>query len=151
MEKVECRPDRIAAVRHPEKVKRRPDRIAAVRHPEKVGCRSGRMAAVRHPEKVGCRPDRIATVRYLEKVGCRPDRMAAVRHSENKLNISTKSLSFPYMFIIADWKTNIPSHWHFFKQFPRSSTSPQCTYFETIEFREASSLTPISTCKFTLS
>ena len=32
-----CRPDRIAAVRHPEKVGCWPDRIATVRHPGGIG------------------------------------------------------------------------------------------------------------------
>ena len=92
-------------MKYPEKVERRPDRIAAVRYPEKVEHRPDRIAAVRHPEKVGCRSDGIAAVRHPDKVGCWPDGMAAVRHPKNKLNISTKSLSFPYLFIIADWKT----------------------------------------------
>ena len=50
-----------------EKVERRPDRIAAVRYPERVGCRPDRIATVRHPEKVGCRPDRMAAVRHPDK------------------------------------------------------------------------------------
>ncbi|RVW37250.1 G-type lectin S-receptor-like serine/threonine-protein kinase [Vitis vinifera] len=32
---------KVPDVKYPEKVERRPDRIAAVRHPEKVGCRPG--------------------------------------------------------------------------------------------------------------
>ena len=50
---MERRPDRIAAVRHPERVGCWPDRIAAVRHPERVECWSDRMAAVRHPGGIG--------------------------------------------------------------------------------------------------
>ena len=48
-EKVGCRPDRIAAVRHPEKVGCRPDRIEAVRHPDKVELWPGRIPNIRHP------------------------------------------------------------------------------------------------------
>ena len=44
-------------MKYSEKVERRPDKIAAVRHPEKVGCRPDRMAAVRHPDKVERWPD----------------------------------------------------------------------------------------------
>ena len=33
------------------------------------------------------------------------DLISRNKHPENELNISTKILSFPYMFIIADWKT----------------------------------------------
>ena len=51
-------------VKYPEKVECQPDRIAAVRHPKKVGCRSDRIAAVRHPDKVERWPDRIPDMRY---------------------------------------------------------------------------------------
>ena len=51
-------------MRHLEKVGCRPDRIAAVRHPEKVGCRPDKIAAVRHPDKVERWPDRIPDVRH---------------------------------------------------------------------------------------
>ena len=67
-------------MKYPEKVECWPDRIAAVRHPERVGCRLDRIAVVRHPEKVRYQPDRIAAVRHPEKVECWPDRIATVRH-----------------------------------------------------------------------
>ena len=46
-----------------EKVECRPDKIVAVRYPEKVGCRPDRIAAVRHPDNVERWPDRIPDVR----------------------------------------------------------------------------------------
>ena len=52
-------------MKYPEKVERRPDRIAAVRYPEKVGCRPDRIAAVRHPDKVERWPD--PDVRYIRR------------------------------------------------------------------------------------
>ena len=58
-------------MKYPEKVERRPDRIAAVRYPKKVGYRSNRIAAVRHSNKVERWPD--PNVRYPEKVERRPD------------------------------------------------------------------------------
>ena len=58
-------------MKYPEKVERRPDRMAAVRYPRKWDAdrvewrlrHPGGMAAVRHPEKMGCRPGMIA-LRY---------------------------------------------------------------------------------------
>ena len=38
---VECRPDRMAVVRHPDKVERWPDRMAVVRHPGGSGVSAG--------------------------------------------------------------------------------------------------------------
>ena len=52
-------------VKYPEKVERRPDRIAAMRYHEKVGCRPDIIAAVRHPDKIERRPNRIPDVRHL--------------------------------------------------------------------------------------
>ena len=72
-------------MKYPEKVERRPDRIAAVRYPEKVGCRPDRIAVVRHPDKVERwsdsdvrYPEKVESwldpdVRYPEKVERRPD------------------------------------------------------------------------------
>ena len=36
-------------MKYPEKVERRPNRMAAARYPEKVGCRPGRIPDVRYP------------------------------------------------------------------------------------------------------
>ena len=46
---MECRPDRIAAVRHPDKVERWPDRIVVVRHSDKVELWPDRISDVRYP------------------------------------------------------------------------------------------------------